>query len=197
MAGNTEDAEQQGRPEPVHGVADESTRLLDGEASRQVIYGQADAPAHDEEVTVLAEETSTARLAVTLGAVYLGVFLGAVDSTIIATLSGPISSEFNSLSLLSWLATAYLIANAACQPLSGRLTDIFGRGPGLLFSNIFFAAGNLICGLAQDEYTIIFGRVIAGIGGGGLMSISSFLASDLVPLRTRGVIQGIGNIAYG
>ncbi|KAK0728381.1 major facilitator superfamily domain-containing protein [Lasiosphaeria miniovina] len=151
----------------------------------------------EAEVTVLAHEISTTRLAITLGAAYVGVFLGAVDASIIATLSAPISSEFHSLSLLSWLASAYLIANASCQPLSGRLTDIFGRGPGLVFSNVMFAAGNLICGLSQNQETIIFGRVVAGIGGGGLMSISSFLASDLVPLRKRGVIQGIGNIAYG
>ncbi|KAH7362625.1 major facilitator superfamily domain-containing protein [Plectosphaerella cucumerina] len=154
-------------------------------------------PAPAEETTILADDVSTTRLTLILSAAYLGVFLGAIDSTIIATLSAPISSEFRSLSLLSWLATAYLIANAACQPLSGRLTDIFGRGPGLLFSNLMFAAGNLICGLAADQGTMIAGRVVAGIGGGGLMSISTFLASDLVPLRRRGVVQGLGNVAYG
>jgi MFS family permease len=146
---------------------------------------------------VLAQEVSFTRLALILGTTWFGVFLGAVDSTIIATLSAPISSEFKSLSLLSWLATAYLISNAACQPISGRLTDIFGRGPGLVFSNVLFAAGNLICGLARDEYAMIVGRVVAGIGGGGLMSISSFLGSDLIPLRQRGVAQGIGNVCYG
>jgi MFS family permease len=133
----------------------------------------------------------------TLSATWVGVFLGAVDSSIMATLSAPIASEFHSLSLLSWLATAYLIANATFQPLSGRLTDIFGRGPGLVFSNAMFALGNLICGLAKDETGMILGRVIAGIGGGGVMSITTFLASDLVPLKKRGVVQGVGNIAYG
>lgn len=151
----------------------------------------------DEEHTVIAEEISTLRLFLVMGSAWVGVFLGAVDSTIIATLSGPISSEFQSLSLLSWLASAYFIANAACQPISGRLTDIFGRGPGLVVSNVFFAAGNLICGLARDQTTMIAGRVIAGVGGGGLMSISTFLASDLVPLRRRGIVQGLGNLAYG
>lgn len=151
----------------------------------------------DEEQTVVITEVSGARLWVTLAAVYLGVFLGAIDTTIIATLSAPISSEFRSLSLLSWLAAAYLIANAACQPVSGRLTDIFGRGAGLVFSNIFFAAGNLICGLAQSSNIMILGRVVAGVGGGGLMSISTFVASDLVPLRKRGIVQGIGNICFG
>ncbi|KAM0358321.1 hypothetical protein HYE67_003337 [Fusarium culmorum] len=151
----------------------------------------------EEETTVVAEEVPTAKLILIFGTAWIGVFLGAVDSTIIATLSGPISSEFQSLSLLSWLATAYLISNAACQPISGRLTDIFGRGPGLVFSNLFFAAGNLICGLAHSQTTMIIGRVVAGIGGGGLMSISTFLGSDLVPLRRRGIVQGLGNICYG
>lgn len=137
------------------------------------------------------------RLSIIMGTAWFGVFFGAVDSTVIATLSAPIASEFHSLSLLSWLATAYFISNAACQPISGRLTDIFGRGPGLVVSNIFFAAGNLICGLAKDESVMILGRVIAGIGGGGLMSISTFLGSDLIPLRKRGIAQGIGNICYG
>lgn len=152
----------------------------------------------DEEIYVIPTvPLSTARLYITLGATWVGVFLGAVDASIIVTLSGPISSEFKSLSLLSWLAASYLIANATFQPLSGRLTDVFGRGPGLVFSNLMFGLGNLICGLAKDEKTMIFGRVVAGIGGGGLMSISTFLGSDLVPLKKRGVVQGIGNICYG
>ena len=151
----------------------------------------------EEERVVVTEETSTARLALIMGSTWVGVFLGAADATIIATLSASISSEFHSLSLFSWLATAYLIANAAFQPISGRLTDIFGRGPGLVFSNLLFAAGNLVCGLARDEYSIIIGRVVAGVGGGGLMSISTFLGSDLVPLRKRGLVQGIGNVSYG
>lgn len=109
----------------------------------------------------------------------------------------PISNSFNSFTLVSWLASGYLIANAALQPLSGKLTDIFGRRSGLVFSNIFFGAGNLICGLAQSESTIIIGRVVAGIGGGGLTAISTFIGSDLVPLRRRGVWQGFGNICYG
>lgn len=156
----------------------------------------------DEETPLLRDapipdQLSTRRLVITLGSIYVGVFLGALDSTVIATLSAPISTSFRSLSLLSWLASAYLIANAACQPLLGRLTDIFGRRTGLVVSNILFAAGNLICGVATDEWTIIAGRVVAGMGGGGLMAISTFVASDLVPLRRRGIVQGVGNVCYG
>ncbi|GAB1315662.1 NACHT domain-containing protein [Madurella fahalii] len=154
-------------------------------------------PAEEETTPLPATPLSPARLWLTLSATYVGVFLGAVDSSILATLSASIAIEFRSLSLLLWLATAYLIANATFQPLSGRLTDIFGRGPGLVFSNVMFALGNLICGLARDEGGLILGRVVAGVGGGGLMSISTFLASDLVPLKRRGVVQGVVNIAYG
>ncbi|KAG5765092.1 hypothetical protein H9Q72_006844 [Fusarium xylarioides] len=147
----------------------------------------------DGEIAIICKELSFARLAMIMSTAWLGVFLGAADTTVIATLSAQISSEFNSLSLLSWLATAYLIANAASQPISGRLTDIFGRGPGLAFSNIAFAVGNLIC---TNQKMMILGRVISGIGGGGLMSIPTFLGSDLVPLRKRGLVGGIANIWY-
>ena len=145
----------------------------------------------------LPDEPTTGQLLLVLSGGWLGSFLAAVDSTVIATLTAPISASFNSLSLLSWLASAYFIANAALQPLSGRLTDILSRKWGLVFSNIMFGAGNLICGLAQDEWVMIFGRVVAGCGGGGLTAISTFIGSDLVPLRRRGVWQGFGNIMYG
>lgn len=153
-------------------------------------------PSSDDDTT-LVDEPSTGELLLALSGVWFGCFLAALDSTIIATLSAPISASFHSLSLLSWLASAYLIANAALQPLSGRLTDILGRRAGLVFSNFFFAAGNLICGLAQDESVMIFGRAVAGMGGGGLTAISTFVASDLIPLRKRGLWQGFGNVCYG
>lgn len=173
----------------VPGVTAERTPLLDPPV--------ADTNVQQDERTIIAQELPFTRLVLVMGTAWFGVFLGALDSTIIATLSAPISSEFRSLSLLSWLAAAYLISNAACQPIAGRLTDIFGRGPGLAVSNILFAVGNLICGLATNQYAMILGRVIAGIGGGGMMSIATFLGSDLIPLRRRGLIQGIGNLWYG
>lgn len=173
---------------PTIGI-NEATPLLRDDSPHVLING--------EEHTIIPQEPSNKKLALVLGTIYVGVFLGALDSTIIATLSAPISSSFNSLSLLSWLATAYLIANAACQPLSGRLTDIYSRRTGLVISNILFAVGNLICGLAETEAAMIAGRVVAGMGGGGLMAISTFVSSDLVPLRKRGIIQGIGNVFFG
>ncbi|KAH9204514.1 putative MFS multidrug transporter [Leptodontidium sp. 2 PMI_412] len=155
---------------------------------------------HEEEaLTGLStlQEPSNREIALTMICIWLGTFMAALDSTIIATLVPPISTSFSSFTALSWLASAYLIANAACQPLSGRLTDIFSRRSGLLFSNIFFGIGTLICGLSTSAGMIIAGRVIAGMGGGGLTAISTFVASDLIPLRRRGLWQGIGNIFWG
>ncbi len=153
--------------------ADEETPLLRDSTVQSRLNGvpSNDDTNHSTEQTIIPEELSTRRMIITLGSVYVGVFLGALDSTIIATLSAPISTSFNSLSLLSWLASAYLIANAACQPLSGRLTDIFSRRTGLVVSNVLLGAGNIMCGLAESEWTIIAGRVVAGMGGGGLMAL--------------------------
>lgn len=193
----TEDISAQPANGSTDSHGDERTPLLGNQNKNVLPHEEAPSIHDDEEQVVIVEEVKGLKLWLILCTCWLGVFLGAIESTIIATLSAPISSEFHSLSLLSWLASAYLISNAACQPVSGRLTDIFGRGPGLVFSNVFFAAGNLICGLAQNANVMILGRVIAGIGGGGLMAIATFLCTDLVPLRNRGVIQGIGNICYG
>ncbi|KAF2837413.1 MFS general substrate transporter [Patellaria atrata CBS 101060] len=185
---------------PLSDQVDEQRPLLSNTGQNQdngTIERQEAPNGTTDDGTPIADEPNTARLILVMGSVWIGVFLAALDATIVATLSAPISNSFHSFSLLSWLATAYLIANAALQPLSGRLTDIFSRRTGLVFSNIFFAAGTLICGLAQTEWVIIFGRVIAGMGGGGLFTISTFVASDLVPLRKRGLWQGFGNLAYG
>ncbi|RVX73548.1 hypothetical protein B0A52_02436 [Exophiala mesophila] len=190
-------------------VSDETSPLLGGQQQQQQQQQQNGTAngninhVHDSnesgvvQSTALLEETSTKKLFAIMGAIWTGVYFAALDTTIVATLTGPISSSFDSFTLLSWLATGYLIANAACQPLSGKLTDIFSRRTGLIFSNIFFGVGTLICGLAPNAGTIIAGRVVAGIGGGGLTCIATFVTSDLVPLRKRGLWQGYGNLIYG
>ncbi|KAL8891330.1 MAG: hypothetical protein Q9215_001653 [Flavoplaca cf. flavocitrina] len=149
------------------------------------------------DAVTITEELSTARLAIILGSTYLGIILAALDGTMVATLTASISASYNSLTLLAWLASAYYIANSVLQPLAGKLTDIYGRRAGLVLCNVLFCAGNLICGLARSESVIILGRVVAGLGGGGLNAIPLFITNDLVPLRRRGVWQGFNNICFG
>lgn len=114
-----------------------------------------------------------------------------------ATLSAPIATSFQSLPFLAWLATAYLIASAAVQPLCGKLTDIYSRRTGFLIANLLFGIGNLTCGLASDKWTMIFGRMLAGMGGGALNAIGTIVINDFVPSRQRGIWQGISTVCWG
>lgn len=143
------------------------------------------------------EPLSNSQLLVALSFTWVGSFLGSLDSTVTTTVSATIASEFESLTLISWLGSAYLIALAATQPLSGKLSDIFGRRSSLILCSVMFVLGSLTCGLATSEVTIIFGRVLSGIGGGGLNSVSTFTATDLIDQRRRGLWQGFGMIVYG
>ena len=89
------------------------------------------------------------------------------------------------------------IGNAVSQPVSGHLTDIFGRRKGLIVCYVLFTIGTLLCGLSRHLGLFLAGRIIQGLGTGSLASITSFIESDLVPLRKRALIEGIGNVAFG
>lgn len=119
------------------------------------------------------------------------------DGTLMATLASPIATDFQSLPSLVWLATAYLIASAAIQPLCGKLTDIYSRRTGVLVAQLLFFIGNLTCGYASRWWLMIIGRAIAGLGGGGLTIIANITTTDLVPPCHRGFWQGIGSLCWG
>ncbi|KAF8476088.1 major facilitator superfamily domain-containing protein [Kalaharituber pfeilii] len=142
-------------------------------------------------------QVSRRKLVTILSAMLIGTFLSALDQTLITTLLTPISNTFASFSNISWVATAYLIATAALQPLFGKLTDIFGRRNGLIVCNVLFGLGTLWCGLAGGVAGMVGGRIVAGMGGGGLTTIAVMTVSDIVPLRDRGVVQGVSNIVFG
>ncbi|KKA17631.1 hypothetical protein T310_8428 [Rasamsonia emersonii CBS 393.64] len=129
-------------------------------------------------------------------AISMGIFLSAADQTIIIASYGKIGSDLNALNLTSWITTSYFLTLTSFQPLYGRLSDIFGRKACLLFAYVVFGTGCLFCGLAQDIKQLIAARVFQGIGGGGMTTVVSILMSDLVPLRDRGLWQGIINIIY-
>jgi MFS family permease len=201
--------------EPLSNSADESTPLLAASSplatttdpSRATLSNTSPPPsaprenshnhAENDNGLSTADGPSTARLLLVLSGVYVSAFLSALDSTLVATLASPISTSFSSLSLLSWLASAYFVANAASQPLTGRLTEIYGRRAGMVFANVVFGVGNLICAMAKSEQTVIVGRVVAGLGGGVIGPTAVFIISDLVPLRRRSMWQGTANICFG
>lgn len=129
--------------------------------------------------------------------VWIGVFLAALDATMVATLQTTIASEFQKNNLSAWLGTGYLLSVAAFQGLYGRISDVFGRKATTIFAIVTFTIGTILCGMTTSMQMIIAGRIIAGIGGGGLTTLSSIICSDLVSLRQRGTFQGLANCLFG
>ncbi|PYI28655.1 MFS general substrate transporter [Aspergillus indologenus CBS 114.80] len=159
--------------------------------------GTQQLPARDEEEnqTKLASEARP-NLKYILPAISIGIFLSAADQTIIMASYGQIGSDLKALNLTNWIATSYFLTLTSFQPLYGKLSDIFGRKTCLLFAYAIFGIGCLFCGLAQDINQLIAARVFQGVGGGGMTTVVSILMSDIVPLRERGVWQGIINMIY-
>lgn len=91
----------------------------------------------------------------------------------------------------SWMASSYLLANAACIPLWGKLSDIFGRKYMILLSNFTFLVGSLICALSINLTMMLVGRAIQGVGGGGIVVLTNISVSDLFSVRQRPVYFGI------
>lgn len=81
--------------------------------------------------------------------------------------------------------------------IDGRISDAFGRKNALLFATIVFFVGSALCGASTNLWALVASRAIAGVGGGGMNTMSAVICSDLVSLRERGKYQGYANIAYG
>ncbi|KAJ7220245.1 MFS general substrate transporter [Mycena pura] len=124
------------------------------------------------------------------------IFISSVDGTIVATLISTIGSSLESMQLSSWIGTAYPLSFCAFTPLYGRLANIFGRWPSVLFAGTLFGGGTVLCGFATTMPQLIAFRAIAGIGG-GMTIVGSIIVSDSVPLRSRALHQGFANVAIG
>ncbi|QLQ82421.1 hypothetical protein HG537_0H01830 [Torulaspora globosa] len=167
----------------------------------EISYGYGTISRKDDEfgtpVSVVEEPLSKARLQVIMLSMYLGIFLAAIDNTIVSTTAAHVASEFKELPKVAWIATAYLLSSATFQPLYGKLSDIFGRRCLLIFTNVAFLIGCLMCGISRSFWWLVVSRFIAGIGGGGVTSMSSITITDIVPLSERALYQGTCNIFYG
>lgn len=132
-----------------------------------------------------------------LAGLWSGVFLGAFDGTVVATLLTPIGSEFNASNQSSYIGTSYLLSVCCFTPLYGRLSDILGRKGAMLLALSLFGTGTVLCGVAPSMNTLIAARAIAGMGGGGVMTVASITVTDLIPLKQRGLYQGMANMYAG
>lgn len=124
-------------------------------------------------------------------------FTSTLDTNAVASALPAIGNSLNASNTITWAGTAYLMGQAAFQPLYGRLSDIFGRKSVLVMSLGFIVAGGLLCGYAQTPLWLYVCRALSGIGGGGVSSVVQIVVSDLVSMRDRGKYQGILSAAIG
>ncbi len=126
-----------------------------------------------------------------------GMFLAALDQSIVGVALPRITSDLGGLEHLAWVVTAYLLASTATTPLWGKISDLYGRKKIFQGAIVIFLIGSVLCGLAQDMPQLIVFRAVQGIGGGGLMAIALAIIGDVIPPRERGRYQGYFGAVFG
>jgi EmrB/QacA subfamily drug resistance transporter len=124
-------------------------------------------------------------------ALMLGMFLAALDQTIVSTALPTIVFDLHGANHLSWVVTAYLIASTVSTPIYGKLGDMMGRKPLFQAAIVIFLAGSILAGLSQSMTELIGFRALQGIGAGGLMVGAQAIIADIVPPRQRGKYMGL------
>src|SRR3954462_11108112 len=147
--------------------------------------------------TPASQRTLTHRetLLVVLG-VLLPVFMGSLDTTILASALPTIGREFGEVHNLPWLITAYLIANTSITALYGKISDSQGRRVTLLIAISLYMLGSLVCALAPNMFVLILGRVLHGLGGGGLTSTGMVVLGDIAAPKERGKYYSYFSATY-
>lgn len=151
------------------------------------------APGPDHEPQYL----SHSQIAGVMIGIMSGMFLAALDQSIVGVALPRITSDLGGLEHLAWVVTAYLLTSTASTPLWGKISDLYGRKRIFQLAIIIFLIGSMLCGAAQDMPQLIFFRAIQGIGGGGLMSIALAIIGDVIPPRERGKYQGYFGAVFG
>ncbi|MCD7443387.1 MFS transporter [Streptomyces lincolnensis] len=129
--------------------------------------------------------------------IMLGVLLAALDQTIVGTALPTIVSDLGGAEHMSWVVTAYLLAETVSTVLVGKFGDMFGRKVVFQVSAVVFITGSFLCGLAGNMTLLIVWRAMQGVGAGGLMVTAMALIADVIPLRERGKYQGAIGAVFG
>jgi EmrB/QacA subfamily drug resistance transporter len=120
----------------------------------------------------------------------IGLFLAALDQTIVATALPTMVGELGGLEQLSWVVTSYLLASTVTAPLYGKISDLYGRKIVFQAAIILFLAGSILCGLSQNMGQLIAWRGLQGLGAGGLFVMAMTIIGDILSPRERGRYQG-------
>jgi EmrB/QacA subfamily drug resistance transporter len=127
----------------------------------------------------------------------LGMFLAALDQTIVSTSMPRIANDLHGLNIQAWVTTAYLITSTITTPLYGKLSDIYGRKPFYLAAITIFIVGSAASSFATSMYELAAFRAFQGLGAGGLMSLAFTILGDIVSPRERAKYQGYFLAVFG
>ena len=147
----------------------------------------------------VAERTPLDRrqTALVVASLMLTLSLAALDATIVGTALPTIVADLGGVSLYSWLIAAYLLTSTTTVPLYGRIADMVGRKPVLVFGIVLFLVGSALCGLAQSMAQLIVFRAIQGLGAGAIQPITFTIVGDLFPVEQRARVQGFFSGVWG
>ena len=126
-----------------------------------------------------------------------GMFLAALDQSVVSSAMRTIADDLDGLALQAWATTAYLITSTVSTPIYGKLGDIFGRRPLFMVAIGIFILGSLATGLAGSMFELAMFRAIQGLGAGGLFSLALTIVADIVPPRERARYQGMFLAVFG
>ncbi|MFQ4148635.1 MDR family MFS transporter [Arthrobacter sp. LAPM80] len=126
-----------------------------------------------------------------------GMFLSALDQTVVGTSIRTIGDDLHGLSLQAWVTTAYLIVSTISTPIYGKLSDIFGRRPLFVFAIIVFIIGSIMSSFSTSMVELAAFRAVQGLGAGGLMSMPLAIMGDMLAPRERAKYQGYFLAVFG
>jgi EmrB/QacA subfamily drug resistance transporter len=122
--------------------------------------------------------------------IMIPMYLAIGDQTLLATALPAIVGSLGEAERISWIMSAYLVANTIAAPIYGYIGDVFGRKPLMFIALGLYVGAGVFCYFAPNVWFLIIGRLIQGLGGGGLMALSQALVGEVVPVRERGNFQG-------
>jgi EmrB/QacA subfamily drug resistance transporter len=142
-------------------------------------------------------DLSHRRVLIIIGALMLGMFLAALDQTIVSTALPTIVADLHGASHLAWIVVAYLLAVTVSTPLWGKLGDQYGRKVFFQAAIVIFLGGSALSGLSRSMTELIAFRAVQGLGAGGLMVGAQAIVGDIVSPRERGRYQGLFGAVFG
>jgi EmrB/QacA subfamily drug resistance transporter len=147
--------------------------------------------------TAYAARLSKRRIVLTTIGAVAGMFLAALDSTIVATAMPTVIGELHGLNHYAWVFSAYLLAEIASIPLWGRLADMYGRKRIFLLGMILFLVGSALCGASTTMIELVLFRALQGVGAGCLLVVAQTIVADLYTLEQRARISAVMSAIFG